>query len=173
LTGEPLEPIWAGAAAGQRAGRINTDHLGEIGRFFSQLPGWVDAPTREHAEATLARHATTVRPDELRVIADTLADCLNPDGTFTDDDRARARGLTIGRQDIDGMSPINGWLTPEARAGLDAVLSKWAAPGMCNPADQSPTVDAEPSDAAKVDDTRSQAMRNHDAFNAGYEVVHR
>jgi hypothetical protein len=57
LTGEPLEPMWAGAAAGQRAGQINTDHIGEIGRFFSQLPGWVDQQSREYTEATLAHHA--------------------------------------------------------------------------------------------------------------------
>jgi hypothetical protein len=33
------------------------------------------------------------------------------------------------------MSPINGYLTPEARATIDAVFAKLAAPGMCNPAD--------------------------------------
>ena len=32
-----------------------------------------------------------------------LAYCLNPDGNFTDD-RARRRGLMLGKQDIDGMS---------------------------------------------------------------------
>ena len=33
------------------------------------------------------------------------------------------------------MSPISGYLTPEARATLDAVFAKLAAPGMCNSAD--------------------------------------
>lgn len=37
------------------------------------------------------------------------------------------------------MSPISGYLTPQARATLDAVLARWAAPGMCNPDDATPT----------------------------------
>ena len=75
------------------------------------------------------------RPDELAKLADKLTDCLNPDGDFTDVDRAKRRGITIGNQDIDGMSPISGYLTPEARATIDAVFAKLAAPGMCNSAD--------------------------------------
>jgi hypothetical protein len=166
LTGEPLPPVWRATAQGQRAGAINSGHVREIARFFHKLPGWVDAATREIAEQTLAAHATKVRPDELRKLADILADCLNPDGNYTDDDRARARGLTIGPQDSDGMVPFKGWLTPEAAAGIEAILGKWAAPGMCNPHDQSPVVDGEPTDAAKEADTRSTAMRNHDALLA-------
>ena len=166
LSGEPLQPVWPATAAAQRAGHINAAHVAEIRRFFTQLPGWVDAPTRACAEADLAEQATKLRPDELRVLAERLADCVNPDGNFTDEDRARRRGITIGRQDLDGMSPISGWLTPELRAGLDAVLSKWAAPGMCNPNDESPSVDAEPSAEAADHDARTPAQRNHDGLNA-------
>ena len=166
LTGEPLEPLWAATAAGQRAGEINTAQVAEIRRFFHQLPSWVDESARARAEADLAEQATKFGPDELRVLADKLADCLNPDGTFSDDDRARRRGITIGRQDIDGMSKITGWLTPEARASWDAVSSKWAAPAMCNPADESPTVDGRPSEQAINSDMRSPAQRNHDALAA-------
>ncbi len=46
-------------------------------------------------------------------------------------------------------------MTPEARAGLDAVLSKWAAPGMCNPDDQTPTVDGRPTEEAIERDFRT------------------
>ncbi|MBV9515364.1 MAG: HNH endonuclease [Mycobacteriaceae bacterium] len=166
MTGEPLAPLWTASAAAQRAGEINTDHVREIRRFFTQLPCWVDEATRERAERELAQQAAKVRPDELRVLADKLADCLNPDGNFSDEDRAHRRGVTIGRQGSDGMSPITGWLTPEARAGLDAVLSKWAAPAMCDPADESPTVDGTPSEEAVNADLRSQAQRNHDALAA-------
>ena len=166
ITGEPLPAQWPATAAAQRAGQINTAQVAEIGRFFHHLPSWVDESTRARAEADLAEQATKFGPDELRVLADKLADCLNPDGTFTDDDRARRRGITIGRQDIDGMSKITGCLTPEARASLDAVLSKWAAPAMCNPADESPTVDGRPSEQATNSDMRSPAQRNHDALAA-------
>ena len=166
ITGEPLAALWAATAAGQRTGEINTDHVREIRRFFSQLPCWVDESTRERAERQLADNAAKHRPDELGKLAEKLADCINPDGNFTDEDRARARGVSIGRQDIDGMSPISGWLNPELRAGLDAVLAKWAAPGMCDPADESPTVDGQPSEDRIAADVRSQAHRNHDALNA-------
>ncbi len=166
LTGEPLPPLWAATAEAQRAGQINTGHIGEIRRFFHQLPCWVDESVRQRAEADLAGLAAKHRPDELRLLADKLLDCLNPDGDFTDEDRARRRGLTIGRQDPDGMSPISGWLNPEARASLDAVLAKWAAPAMCNPADESPVVDGQPSEAAIEQDPRSPAQRNHDALLA-------
>jgi hypothetical protein len=124
------------------------------------------AERRVQAEAQLARLGGQHRPDELSRLADKLTDCLNPDGNFTDDDRARRRGVTIGNQGIDGMSPITGHLTPEARATLDAVFAKLAPPGMCNPFDQEPVVDGTPSQDAIDGDTRSCAQRNHDALNA-------
>ncbi len=99
-----------------------------IRRFFDQLPSAVDFATRQAAEAHLATLATQFRPDQVAKLADRLTDCLNPDGNYTDEDRARRRGLTLGKQDIDGMSPLRGWLTPEARATLEAVLAKLAAP---------------------------------------------
>jgi Domain of unknown function (DUF222) len=91
---------------------------------------------------------------------------LNPDGDFSDADRARRRHLYIGKQQADGMSEVRGLLDPQARATLDAVLAKWAAPGACNPDDESPCVDGEPGQAAVRGDTRSQAQRNHDALTA-------
>ena len=126
---------------------------------------FVDVETRQKAETQLARLGGEHRPDELSKLADKLTDCLNPDGNFTDDDRARRRGITIGKQDIDGMSPITGYLTPEARATLDAVLAKLAAPGMCNPADLAPCISGTPSQAAIDNDTRSAGQRSHDALN--------
>jgi hypothetical protein len=64
------------------------------------------------------------------------------------------------------VSRISGHLDPELRAGLDAVFAKWAAPGMCNPADEMPTVDGEPTQDVVDADARSAAQRNHDALNA-------
>ncbi|MEE6180088.1 DUF222 domain-containing protein, partial [Mycobacterium sp. 050134] len=91
-------------------------------------------------------------------------DWLHPDGDFSDAERARRRAITLGRQDADGMSPLSGLLTPELRATLEAVLAKLAAPGACNPNDQTPIVDATPDDAAVRRDTRSPAQRNHDGL---------
>jgi len=166
ITGEPLPPLLTAIASAQRDGRIGPAHVAVIRGFVHRLPDFVDAETRHKAEAQLAGLGGEHRPDELSKLADKLADCLNPDGNFTDDDRARRRGLTIGKQGFDGMSPITGYLTPEARATLDAVLAKLAAPGMCNPGDATPCVDGTPAQDAVDTDGRSAAQRNHDALNA-------
>ena len=108
LTGEPLPPVLPATAAAQRAGRIGSAHVTVIRGFVHRLPDFVDVETRVQAEAQLARLGGQHRPDELAKLADKLTDCLNPDGDFTDEDRARRRGISIGTQGLDGMSPISG-----------------------------------------------------------------
>ena len=171
LTGEPLPPVMAATAAGQRAGKLGAGHVAVIRKFWHQVPGWVDDASRHNAEADLAKQGAGYRPDQLSGLADLVADCLNPDGTYTDEDRARRRGITLGTQGPDGMSKMTGVLTPEARATVEAVLAKLAAPGMCNPEDQTPTVDGTPSEEAVQGDTRGPAQRNHDALNAALRAV--
>ncbi|OUZ01819.1 hypothetical protein B0172_04140 [Mycobacterium avium subsp. paratuberculosis] len=128
VTGEPLPPLLAATAAAQRAGSLGLEQVAVIRKFCHQLPGWIDQATRERAEADLAREATRYRPEQLAALAGTLADCLNPDGLYRDEDRARRRSLTLGNQQADGMSELRGWLSPELRATLEAVLAKLAAP---------------------------------------------
>jgi hypothetical protein len=166
LSGEPLEPWLPATAAAQRAGCIGDEHVKVIRDFFKQLPNHVDAPTRSDAERNLVQHAKGLRPDELKKLAQHLDLLLNPDGNFSDIDRARKRGVTLGPQSRDGMSSIRGHITPECRATLEAVFSKWAKPGMCNPANQSPSVDDDPSPQRQADDDRTRTQRNHDALNA-------
>ncbi|QUR67184.1 HNH endonuclease signature motif containing protein [Mycobacterium spongiae] len=166
LTGQPLPPLLTATAQAQRRGLIDAGHVAVIRGFLGRLPNAVDGGTREHAEAHLAELATGFRPDELAKLAQRLMDYLHPDGDYTDEDRARRRGLTLGSQDIDGMSKLAGWLTPQARATLEAVLAKLAAPGMCNPDDNAPLVDETAGSDAIRRDTRSAAQRNHDGLNA-------
>jgi hypothetical protein len=166
LNGEPLEPVLPATAEAQRNGTIGAGHVAVIRGFFHRLPDFVDIETQAKAEAQLARLGAEHRPDELSKLAGKLTDCLNPDGDFTDIDRAKRRGITIGKQDIDGMSSINGFLNPEARATIDAVFAKLAAPGMCNPADDTPCVGGTPSQTAVDNDTRTAGQRNHDALLA-------
>ena len=144
LGGEPLPPVLEATAAQQRTGDLGPGQVAVIRKFYHQLPGFIDDTTREQVETRLAREGTQYRPEQLAQLATTLADCLHPDGSYTDQDRARRRGLTLGNQQADGMSACHGWLTPEARATLEAVWAKLAAPGMCNPADDTPTVDGTP-----------------------------
>jgi hypothetical protein len=167
LTGETLPPRLPNVAAAQARGQIGPEHLKTITAFFDDLPSRVDGQTRELAEADLARIATGLGPTQFRRAADRLALLLNQDGDLPNDaDRARRRYLTIEKQGSDGMSRMHGLLDPEARATIDAVFAKLAAPGMCNPEDQAPCVDGEPSQEAAHGDPRSPGQRNHDALTA-------
>ena len=167
LTGESLAPQLTATAAAQREGLVGDGHVKVIRSFFAHVPAEVDSSTRETAEADLADKATGYRPDELAKYAQRIMDWLNPDGEFSDEERARKRGITIGKQEFDGMSRITGLVTPELRAAVEAMLAKLAAPGVCNPDDEAPVVDEEPSADAVRRDTRSQAQRNHDGVLAG------
>jgi Domain of unknown function (DUF222) len=171
ITGEPLPPLLGGTAAAQRAGHIGAGHVRVLRDFVHGLPSSVDGDTCQRAEAHLARLAGEHRPDELAKLAERLTAYLHPDGNFTDIDRARRRGLSLGTQDVDGMSRLSGWLTPEARATVEAVLAKLAAPGMANPDDDAAVVDGPPAEQAVQRDTRSSAQRNHDALTAALRAL--
>jgi hypothetical protein len=167
LTGEALEPKLPHTAAAQARGDIGAEHVRLIRKFFAKLPAHIDYQSRELAEADLARVAAGFTPEELREAADRLSALLDPDGAEPDDtERARKRSFKMGPQQADGMSPATLLLTPEARATLDAMLAKWGAPGMCNPADETPCVDGIPSQDHIDNDLRTQAQRNHDALLA-------
>ena len=167
LTGEPLAPRLSQTAAAQRDGLIGDGHVKEIRRFFDHLPAEVNLGTREAAEADLAREAAGYRPDELAKYAGRIMDWLNPDGEFSDEERARKRGITLGKQEFDGMSRLSGLISPELRAAIEVMLAKLAAPGTCNPEDETPVVDEAPDEEAVRRDHRSLAQRNHDGFLAG------
>ena len=171
LSGETLPPQLTATAQAQRDGRIGDGHLTVIRNFFRRLPDGVDLFTRQAAEADLAHQATQYRPDELSKYAQVLMDCLNPDGNFADEDRARRRGIVVGQQEFDGMSRISGYLNPELRATFDAVLAKLAAPGMCNPDDEMPVVDGDPGEDTRRGDIRSETQRNHDGLLAGRRAL--
>jgi hypothetical protein len=50
LTGEPLPPRLSSTAAAQRQGTLGEAHVRVIRGFLHDLPCWIDAPTRVHAE---------------------------------------------------------------------------------------------------------------------------
>ena len=167
LTGEPLAPLLSHTAAAQCDGLIGDGHIKEIRYFFDHLPAEVDLGTREAAEADLASKAAGYRPDELAKYAKRIMDWLHPDGEFSDAERARKRGITLGTQEFDGMSRLSGLVTPDLRAAIEAMFAKLAAPGACNPDDETPVVDEAPDEDAVRRDHRSAAQRNHDGLLAG------
>lgn len=170
LTGEPLDPVLPAVAVAQRDGKLGAGHIAVIRSFFDYLPDQVDAGTLAQAEKHLTGLGAQCRPDELTKLAQRLADHLHPDGEEPDEraeqHRAHRRGVTLGPQDRDGMSAITGHLDPQARATLDAVLARWAAPGMANPDDETPCTSGTPTQAQIEADSRSLAQRNHDALTA-------
>ncbi|WP_396927539.1 HNH endonuclease signature motif containing protein [Mycolicibacterium sp.] len=167
LTGQPLPPVLPETADAWVAGALDSEHLQVIQKFFRQLPGHVSQVAREQAERILAEEAAVLRPDQLENIAERLALQLNPDGNFSDEDRARQRSFTWSRrQRPDGMSEGKLVADPELRSEIDAVFAKFAAPGMCNPADKNPTVLSAPDDEARQRDSRTNGQRQHDALKA-------
>ncbi|WP_330218740.1 HNH endonuclease signature motif containing protein, partial [Mycolicibacterium obuense] len=167
MTGEPLPPVWEATAAAQSAGTLDVEHVAVIAKFHEDLPVWVDVDTRAAADRQLASLGAGLTPEDLRKAADRLAAMIDQDGPEPSDaDRARRRGISLGEQQADGMSRLTGWVTPEWRAHYEAIQAKLAAPGMCNPDDETPCVDGEPADEQRRSDTRSTAQRNHDAWLA-------
>jgi hypothetical protein len=166
LIGQPLPPELAATATRWRAGMLDGEHLRAIQRFCTELPVHIDGPTRTACEEFLADKATLLRPDQLVKVAARLATTVNPDGTFSDVDRARRRGFSWGPQGPDGMSHARLVATPELRAYLEAWFARFAAPGRCDPADQTPVVNGEPTQEAAQRDARSAAQRQHDALSA-------
>jgi hypothetical protein len=145
LTGEALSPLLPATAKAWEAGYLDGEHVRVIQKFFRDLPDHVGPIEIEKAEQTLAEHAQTMRPDQLEKVADRLAVHLNPDGKYSEEDRARKRGFQwCGGQRPDGMSVGKLVADPELRAMLDAWLAKFAAP--------------------EPDDLRSHSQRQHDAL---------
>ena len=167
LDGQALPPLLPATAKAWHAGLLDLDHLRAIQKFLRDLPDDIHPDRVEKAEAFLAEKATELRPDQLEKVAERLAATINPDGTFSDDYRAARRGFTwCGRQRPDGMSVGKLIASPELRAMMDALLAKLAAPGMCNPADQTPTVSGEPAPDVADRDARSHPQRQHDGLAA-------
>lgn len=167
LTGQPVPPELPATARSWHAGLLDGEHLRVIQRCLRELPGQVAPADVARAENFLAEQAELLRPDQLEKVAGQLTLRLNPDGNFSDADRSRRRGFAwCGRQGPDGMSVGKLIATPELRAMIEAWTAKFAAPGMCNPDDQTPTVSGQPNQDVIDRDARGHAQRQHDALAA-------
>ncbi|QZA09342.1 HNH endonuclease [Mycolicibacter heraklionensis] len=151
LTGPPTPPELPDVAAAVEDGRIGDDHIKSVTAALDQLPAHVAPADREAAERTLVRHATEQDAAFVTIMGHAIADVLNPDGNFTDEDRARRRNLVLGRQGPDGMSRLSGCIDPETRAYLEAVMAA-VRPGHRRPGN------------SEERDTRSSGQRDHDAL---------
>ncbi|MFN8031695.1 MAG: DUF222 domain-containing protein [Mycobacterium sp.] len=158
LTGPEIAPELPALAAAVEAGEVGDDHIAAVCRALDALPASVRATDREKAERTLVGHARQEDSEFVSTVGTVIADCLNPDGTFTDEDRARRRGLVLGRQGPDGMSRLTGWLDPEARSYLEAVAAA-VRPGRHQP------------DSEDKRDSRSPEQRCHDGLKLALKTA--
>ena len=164
ITGEPLGPVWELVAAAVAEGAINSEHVQVITAFFAKVPLWVDPITLAQCERDLVAWARYKTPEDLRKAAADLLYRLDQDGPEPDDSEPDPkRGVTMGKQQPDGRTQVTATLTPESRAYWDAIYDKYAAPGMCNPADDVPCVSGTPTAEQIANDTRTLAQRQHDA----------
>ena len=167
LSGEKFEPVLDSTAIAQSHGLINEEHVRILRDAMGRIPCAVDATTRGQIEADLVRTAIAVGPKELKDNADRRLFLLDQDGPLPDDaERARRRGATKAPQQADGMTQLKVNMTPEAWATYEAIFAKWAAPGMCNPADAVPCISGTPTQEQIDNDHRSLAERQHDALVA-------
>ena len=160
LTGPPLEPEIPALAAAVAAGTVGEDHIRAVCAALDVLPSPVSRSEAANAERRLVRHAVKLDAAVVTKLGQRIADYLNPDGLFSDVDRARRRSLHLGPQGPDGMSRLSGLLDPEARAYFEAIEAA-VRPGRHQPDDAR-------SDSGARDE-RTPGQRCHDALKLGLE----
>ncbi|MCZ4276481.1 DUF222 domain-containing protein [Rhodococcus yunnanensis] len=175
VAGERLDPVLPRTAAAAEDGVLDEEHQVIVKNFFRKLGAGVDQESRENAEAQLAVLARELRPDEFEVAAHRLFDILDPDGDPENEEQiARRCFFRLQRQGADGLSKGSFVVDGETRAYLEAAFTKWAKPGACNPADDTPLVDESAGSDTDTDtdtetdaqerDRRDQGQRQHDAL---------
>ena len=70
------------------------------------------------------------------------------------------------------MTPIKGLLDPEARGRFGCGAGELGGARHVQPGNRNSRVDDEAPESVAERDTRSAVQRNHEALNAGCEVVH-
>ncbi len=171
--GEQMDPVLTETARAVREGAVGPDHVAAIAKTMRKVPHATPAELIDVAEQILAEAARSTTPEDVTRLGVHLLAHLNPNGPGPDErDRKRMRGLRIGKQGTDLMTPVSGLLDPEALALLEPVLAKLARPGIHNPDDpessggdiESPDLDREALAKAAARDTRTAVQRNHDAL---------
>jgi hypothetical protein len=155
LTGPPVPAELPELAAAVEAGTLALDHIRAVCHAVDVLPSRVSPTGTAEAERALAGHASKVDAGIVTKLGQRIADHLNPDGHFDENDRARRHRLHLGPEGPDRMSRLSGLLDPEARAHFEAIQAA-VRPGRHQP--QCMDNDSEGRDE------RTSAQRCQDAF---------
>lgn len=167
LTGQVIEPELAELAAAVEDGTLGEDHIRAVCQAVDGLPARVTPADVADTERTLVAHARKLDAGIVTKLGQRIADYLNPDGLFSDEDRARRRGLRLSRQGPDGMSRLTGLLDPQARAFLEAITAA-VRPGRHQP-DQPGNQDVK--DDPTAGDERTPDQRCHDAVKLAFKTA--
>jgi hypothetical protein len=142
--------------AAVRAGVVDAEPVARLDRQLVGLPNAVQGRVAAAADGAVVELVGTAGPDAVAGLRPFLMELAGVDEPYTDEDRARLREVTLGRQGEDGMTSIRGQVTPEFAAVLQRLMADHATPG-------SLTGSAEGAEGV---DVRSSGQRRHDALFA-------
>lgn len=151
MDGQILEPELAACAAALAEGSINSGHVDEIRDAVTAAAKYTAPSNCAQLERDLVAAATGISPRTLREVATYALYNLNQNGD-SPDVAAHKRGITLGRQDADGLIRVTGWVDPELGAYLKTVNQVWGAPGVNNPADTDPVNNPTPNPLQNSDE---------------------
>ncbi|MER7445361.1 DUF222 domain-containing protein [Microbacterium sp. NPDC097977] len=220
VSGDRLPARWPALREAMLDGALSIAGMLAATEPLEKVSHRISVDDRLDADICLARAARGIRPDpeagpddevqgpaptidELKLLAETLAMLLDPDGDEPGDEPARRRGITLG-QVRDGLRSIKGYLTPDVAAQFELILDAMNNPKGDGPplpgvvftvdsdgvdsddgdADDGDAVDgdAEDGDAEEdpynsdprcVIDDRTPAQKRHDALAAALAIAAR
>jgi hypothetical protein len=119
LTGPQLPPELPRLAAAVEDGDLADDHIDAVCKGIDELPSAL-LHKKDTAEKILVRNAQQEDANFVKNLARGIAEHLNPDTEFDEQDRRNRSGVRMGRQQADGMTYIWGWIDPETRSLMEA-----------------------------------------------------
>ena len=159
MLGEPLDPVRPVLAAAQRAGLVTPEQVHIVCGALQQVdrPGF-DPADVEAGERLLTEFAGTFGPQDLRVMAGTVVDRVDPDGSRPRDQLNHDRRHLELRRTGDGAWRGEFWLTGPVGAKLSAVLGPLAKPRIN-------TAVTDAGRRVEMADGRTHGQRMHDALD--------
>jgi hypothetical protein len=158
LLGQPLAPLRPVLATAQRAGEISPEHVQIVQRALATVdrPGF-DPRDVAGAEGLLTNFAATFGPEDLRRLADSVVDRIDPDGSLPREELNHDRRHIELRPRSDGSWAGELRLTGPLGAKLHAVLGPLAKPRVNN-------IVGPTGKLVEAPDERSYGQRMHDAL---------
>lgn len=158
-------PQFAGLAREGKAGQYTA---AKVHRAVKSLPAKLQTEVAKAADGYIAALIEQGGPNAVDSLGLHLRKMIGQD-EYNDDDRARLRSITVGKQGPDGMSSIRGKVSPRFAAALQRLFADHAKAGdladrMCAAPNDGGSDGGTPFDP--VTDPRSPEQRRHDALEA-------